>query len=141
MRVDQFKRDAKRVEGGEWVDDLSDFPGVRFKVRGMQSIAYNEAHAKRVRTIPSHKREKDGTLPPSLAYEALGDALADAVLLDWDGIEGDDGKALKYDADLARTWLTDLDFAHFNTAVMQAAQRVDMAARNPEPAAKNSPEQ
>jgi hypothetical protein len=140
MDISQFKRDAKRVEDGEWVDDLPEFPGVRFKVRGMQSMAYNSAHAKRVRAIPIHKRKKDGAPDELDAYEALGDALADAVLLDWDGIDKD-GKPLKYDAELARTWLTDLDFAHFNTAVMQAAQRVDMAARNPEQAAKNSPKQ
>lgn len=137
MKASQFKRDTKRVEDGEWVGDLPDFEGVRFKVRGLQSMAYNAAHAKRIRSIPSHKRNKDGSLPELLAYQALGDALADAVLMDWDGIEGEDSKALKYDAELARTWLTDLDFAHFNTAVMQAAQRVDLMARNPEQAAKN----
>ena len=139
MKIGHFRRDARAVEAGEWVDDLPGFPGVGFKVRGLNSTAFLEAQARRNRAIPAHQRGKDGSIPTALAYSIMGEAMAEALLMDWRGIEGDDGEPLAYDADLARVWLTDLDFVHFTEAVMEAAKRVDLGARilPVEDAAKN----
>jgi hypothetical protein len=129
MRISDFKRDSKLAESGDWVDDLPGFDGVGLHVRGLRSEAYNIALAKLQRSVPQSGRLADGNIKPALAYEIMGKALADAVLLDWRGIEGADGKPLSYDADLAETWLTDPDFLHFNEAVMAAASIVDQRAR------------
>lgn len=133
MKVSQFKRDASRVEAGEWVDGLPGLDGVRLKVRGLQSLAFSDAQARLQRQVPAHKRKEDGSIDPALAYVIMGKAMQETVLLDWDGIEGDDGKPLAYDADLATTWLTDVDYSHFAEAVMQAAAVVDRRARASSP--------
>jgi hypothetical protein len=130
MKASAFKRDSSRVEAGEWVDDIPGFPGIRLKVRGLQSLAFSDAQAKLQRQIPSHKRGEDGSIEPALAYAVMGKAMQQAVLLDWDGLEDDDGKPLAYDADLAMTWLTDMDYSHFAEAVMAAGQVVDRRARS-----------
>lgn len=130
MKATAFKRDSSRVEAGEWVDDIADFPGVRLKVRGLKSLAFSEAQAKLQRQIPPQERGEDGSISPTLAYAVLGKAMHQAVLLDWDGLEDDDGEPLKYDADLAMTWLTDMDYSHFAEAVMAAGQVVDRRARS-----------
>ena len=129
MKVSSFKRDSSRAEAGEWVDDVPGFPGVRFKVRGLQSLAFSDAQARLQRQVPAHKRKEDGSIEPSLAYAVMGKAMQQAVLLDWDGIEDDEGNPMIYDADLAMTWLTDMDYSHFAEAIMAAAQVVDRRTR------------
>jgi hypothetical protein len=130
MKASAFKRDSSRVEAGEWVDDIPGFPGIRLKVRGLQSLAFSDAQAKLQRQVPAHKRAEDGSIDPAMAYAIMGKAMQQAVLLDWDGLQDDDGKPLAYDADLAMTWLTDMDYSHFAEAVMAAAQVVDRRARS-----------
>jgi len=130
MKIGQFKRDTAKVEGGDWVTDLPGLEGVSFKVRGLNSTHFADTQSRLMRSIPAHKRGDDGSIPATLAYGVLGEAMALSLLLDWKGIEGDDGKPLAYDAALAKVWLTDVDFVHFHEAVMEAARRVDLRARN-----------
>ncbi|WP_375568777.1 hypothetical protein ABWH92_12355 [Ahrensia marina] len=130
MKLSNVQRDAQLAEDGQWIEGLPNCEDLRLKVRGMNTTAFADAHARRLRDVPVHKRDAEGNLSAADSYVALGHALADVVLLGWDNIEdNEDGKPIPYDQDTARAWLTNLNTAEFQTAVTTAAARVDLASR------------
>lgn len=50
-------------------------------------------------------RRADGTLPPELESEVAKDVLAHTVLLDWAGLEDEDGNEIPHDVDTAKELL------------------------------------
>jgi hypothetical protein len=125
LDLSKIKIDSAKINRGDWVGDLphAGMEGLRLKVRGIASAAYREALAKRGRAVPRSERHRDGTLPVALSDRVAGEALCDAVLLDWDGLT-EAGEPVAYDRDLALKLLTDPNFAPFRDAVVFAASIV-----------------
>lgn len=125
MDLSKIKIDSAKIARGDWVGDLpfSGMEGLRLKVRGLASVVYRETLAKRGRAIPRSARNKDGSLPIAIADRVTGEALAEAVLLDWEGLS-DNGCVEPYDKELAMKLLTDPDFAAFRDTVIYAASIV-----------------
>ncbi|KAA0970311.1 hypothetical protein FPY71_07240 [Aureimonas fodinaquatilis] len=126
MDLSSLQRDSAKVEAGEWVGDIPGFGEARLRVRGLESTAFAATRARKERAVPRNQRERDGTLKSDAARRIFGEALADVILLDWDGItEG--GKTVPYDAERAALLLTNPDFSPFADAVVWAASFVDRA--------------
>mgnify|MGYP000126711254 CR=1 FL=1 len=139
MKISSLKRDSAKAEEGQWIDKLPGMGDLRLKVRGLSSFAFVRCHGAKQRAIPLSERAQDGSIKDELSYQLYGEALADAILLDWDGIEADDGNSIAFDRKMAETWLTDPDYSHFADAVHNAAQRVDNQTQaKTEEVAKNS---
>lgn len=127
MDIAAFKRDASAIESGRWIDGIPGFGDVRLKVRGLSSHEFDNARSRHIRSLPRNERDRDGTPTPAAMSWCFALALADAVLLDWEGIT-DDGVSVAYDPDLAKAWLTEPDFEPFRDAVTWAARVADNEA-------------
>lgn len=127
MEISSFKRDASAIESGRWIDGIPGFGDVRLKVRGLSSHEFDKARSRHIRALPRDERDRDGTPTTSALTKCFALALADAVLLDWDGIT-DDGNSVPYDHALARAWLTEPDYEPFRDAVTWAARVADNEA-------------
>ncbi|KKC39505.1 hypothetical protein WH87_04730 [Devosia epidermidihirudinis] len=124
MEISGLKRDSAAIAAGQWVGDIPGLGDVRLRVRGLSSPVVVAVRSRRERKVPRDQRERDGSLTAEVGLVVFGEVLHEAVLLDWQGLT-DGGKPVPFDADLAKTWLTDPDFAFFADAVVYAAQIVD----------------
>lgn len=124
MDINNLKRDTSRIEAGEWVGEIPNMGELRLRVRGMGSKLYTATLSRLTRAVPREDRLRDGSLTPHAALRVMGQAMHEHILLDWDGLE-QDGKPLKYDKELALTWLTDPDYRPFLDAVVYAASVVE----------------
>lgn len=92
---------------GEWIDDIPDMDGYRFKVRSTNYKPFRVATAGLARSSGKKLRTAEGVVAFAVAG---GKALAEHILLDWDG-PTENGKPLKYDPKKALAILTaDDDF-------------------------------
>lgn len=123
MDVKFLESDLEAINGGQWVDDIPGMGDLRIKVRGLQSEAYQNARNRRIRAASREDRTKNG-LTEAAQRRITGEALAETVLLDWDGIS-DGGKKVKYDPKQALEWLTNPAFFRFYDAVVLSAVAVD----------------
>jgi hypothetical protein len=124
MDLSNLQRDSAKVEAGEWVDGIPGFGSARLRVRGLESVVFNTTRARKERQAQRQDRERDGTLKAEAARRVFGEALAEVILLDWDGLtEG--GAPMPYSAEKARELLTNPDFSPFADAVVWAAGYVD----------------
>lgn len=124
MDISNLKRDSARIEAGEWVGDIPNMGTLRLRVRGIGSKAYTATLSRLSRAVPKDQRLRDGGLKPDSAVRVMGEAMHEALLLEWDGLEDGD-KPLKFDKALALEWMTNPDFRPFLDAVVYAANVVE----------------
>lgn len=111
------------VETGAWVGDLAGAPGLRLKVRGMGSKeARKTMERKQAEARAGKKKGKE--LSNEEVAKCIRETLADAVLLDWDGLTNN-GEPLRYDSALARQFITGRNGEAFADLVMAAAKSLD----------------
>lgn len=124
MDIQSLKRDSAAIAEGQWVDNIDGMGDLRLRVRGWNSPKAVALRARLFRKLTAKDRDERGAAKPEAETRINCEVLHGAVLLDWDGLT-DGGEPVKYDADLARRWLTDPDYRHFADAVFVAAQIVD----------------
>lgn len=124
MDISNLKRDTARIEAGEWVGDIPGMGDVRLRVRGSGSRIYTTLLARLSRAIPKDERNRDGSLKQDAAIRVMGEAMQQAILLDWEGIT-DTGDPVAFDPKLALEWMTQPDFRPFLDAVVYAAAVVE----------------
>lgn len=80
MNINHYKTDLEET----WIDGPEDS---RFKIRSTDNKKYQKALSNRVKNIPRAKLNRD----PEAAKKATILAVADALLLEWEGVtEGDE---------------------------------------------------
>lgn len=94
------------LAAGEWVGDIPNHPGVRFKVRSKSFKPFDVAHNRLLRSYG--KRAAQAVESPAY-HAAVGKLLAEHILLDWDNAVTKGGKSAAYDAKLAEKILTSTD--------------------------------
>lgn len=92
----------KRKEEGQWVDYEA---GIKLKLAPMGNKNYDRILTKLASKKKRLFRKADASNPEIL--KITQHAVSEAVLLDWSGIEGDDGQALAYDPEKAREIFAD----------------------------------
>jgi hypothetical protein len=138
MDIATIRIDAGKSEAGEWVGDIPGLPGVRLRVRGTRSFAYRQAIIDRRKALPRISFNRDGSLPVEIADRVAGEAMADGLLLGWDGITNG-GEPLPYSRDTALMLLTDPAYEIFREGVLFAASVVgDAEAESKETTLGNS---
>jgi len=123
MKLSEIRVDAARLEEGDWVGDLPEMGGLRLKVRGINNEKYRKAQQRMIEALPRSKKP-GGRIDPKAQDEITSKCLLETVLIDWDGLEGDDGKPLAYDRAMAERLLTEPDYRRFREAVIMAAAQV-----------------
>ena len=131
MNIEEFLIDQSIIENGDWVGNIPGFPGARFKVRGLESVAYRHALRKSLKNVDGKDdRDEDGNLS-ILADDRLRARLyADVILLDWDGLAAK-GEPVPYSKETAEKLLAS---PRFRDIVAEAAQRLAKAVAEREAA-------
>jgi hypothetical protein len=129
-----ISRLAEKVDlsGAEWIDELSDIPGLRLKVRSINYKPYQAASGGVYRRNRKLTETDEGILD---VLPKSGGPLAEFLLVDWDMANASgpyaltsDGKPVEYSKELATAVLT-ADDGHgvgqtYRNAVIEAANRV-----------------
>lgn len=141
MRLKDISVKADRAEQGAWVNNIpwqgvgaslgltvdeataKDLAGVSLRVRGLNTV---DARRLRKRLLNAVKPdEKIGSdLDPAVEDGIEAQMLADVVLVDWAGIEGDDGEPLPYSKEMAKRLMTEPQFVLLRGAARFAAATV-----------------
>lgn len=119
LKLNSIKREV--AKDGEWVD-ITEWPGVRLKVRSINSRDYQIDREMLVQKLTRQL----GRFPTSPEMEpALGKLIARRILRDWDGVIVGDGEApTPYSAEAALELLSDPEMLAFEQQVIWAASRV-----------------
>lgn len=123
MKISACKVDSKKLEGGAWVKTIPAFPGMALKVRGLGNTEYRVLRARLIEEVP--RAERLAGLTPADDDRILTECLIETVLVDWRGLEDDDGNPLAFDKAVSRRYLTDPDYTSFRGAVLWAAGALD----------------
>lgn len=103
MKISKFATDLELEESGVWVDIGE---GARLRVARVGNPRYR----KRLRELLApHKRlVRIDKLPEDLSDELVIKAFAETILLDWEGLEDDNGEPIEYSVEHAIELLTGL---------------------------------
>lgn len=124
MDISKIKRDTNKISEGQWVSDIPEAGDLKVRVRGMSSPIVQSLMSRKLRSIAKVDKARDGSPKLEVATRITAEVIAEAVLLDWDGLT-DDGNEVKYSKALATEWLTNPDYKEFADAVAWAARAVD----------------
>lgn len=123
MDISSIKQDTAAIDAGQWVDNIPEWPGVRFRVRGIESATAENLRDAKIRALPDSARDENGNVHGHEIKRIAREILSEAVLLDWDGLTNE-GKPFPYTAEAAKNILTNPDFKKFQDAVSWAAGKV-----------------
>lgn len=126
MDISALTRDSNAVQNGSWVSDIPGMGDLRLKVRGLTSEEAIMARGRKLRALGRHEKQKDGSPSVAAATRVQCEMLAEAVILDWDGLT-ENGEPLPFTRERAVAMLTNPDMMPFADAVTYAAQIVDSA--------------
>lgn len=119
---DICETDAKAEEDGRWFRDIfNDGSNIDVKLRRLTSRA--SMRARRNLDKGYRKHMKNGVLPDDLAVKVLIEQLAEAILIDWSGINDRDLKPIPYSKENAIALLTKLTV--FREGVIRMADNLD----------------
>ncbi len=120
MKMSELAVDAARLEGGAWVEEIPEMEGLRLKVRGANNADWRRLQTKLLEAVP-RKQRVGGRLDPDTQDRITASLLLNTCLLDWQGLEDDDGNPLSYDKKMAEKLLTDPQYRRFREAVVWAS--------------------
>ena len=128
MKLAALKVDVGRIEAGAWIA-CPDLPGVELFCRGERNSRWIELEDK---ILSSKARYCELMFIPvemrRLSERAKRDMTIrlylETCLIDWRGLESDDGEPLPYSPDMARVLMTDPAYRAFADAVAFAAGAV-----------------
>jgi len=123
MKLTELAVDAGRGEQGAWVDEIPEMEGLRLKVRSDRNADWRRLQMKLMEAIPRKKR-MGGRIDPDEMDKILSRCMLNTCLLDWDGLEGDDGKPIPYSRDMAEKLLFEPEYRRFRDSVAFAASIV-----------------
>lgn len=107
LKINSLMASDKLASEGVWVDmdgGPSEPEGWRVKVRWSNCPEYRHGLAE---LIKPHKRKltKNNDLPVKLMEKISTEAVARYVVIDWEGIQDDDGKDIPYDHKLCMQYM------------------------------------
>lgn len=120
MKLADLKVDPAKVEDGDWVDGIPEMEDLRLKVRGVGNAQWRKLQRKLISAVPQHRRI-DGVISQEDEDNITSICLQSACLLDWAGLEGEDGQPLAYSKEVASELLTKPETRAFRDAVLWAA--------------------
>jgi len=120
MKLSDITLDNERQEKGAWVDNVPELEGLKLLVRGVNNSDWRKLQAKLIEAVPRKKRAT-GRLDVDEADRIQSTCLLNTCLLDWDGLEDDEGKPIPFGKDMAHQLLFDPQYRKFRDGVVWAA--------------------
>lgn len=125
MKISELEVDPKLIEEGKWVGNIPELTGVRLKVRGANNKDWRRLAQRLINAVP-RKLRVNGILDPDEADRISATILLMTGLLDWEGIDADDGTSIPYDKKKAAQYLAGERFrAGVQFACEQVAQGIE----------------
>jgi len=122
MKLSEMRVNSAAIEGGRWVA-LVAFPGAEVKVRGMKSKGYRRELQRVVADLPMQDKLRLSE-DPDIADRIDIQMVSSYLLLDWRGIEDDNGDPVPFSAERAKEILSDPDMVELRDAVDYAIKIV-----------------
>lgn len=122
MKFSDITINIDAIEAGRWVSVDHLIPGVKLKVRGIENTDYKRLRNKLISEISRPVRLRGVDLATMEKINTT--LLVEAVLVDWSGIEDDDGQPLPFSKEKAASVLSDPGLVVFRNAVEWAASIV-----------------
>ncbi|KQS75463.1 hypothetical protein ASG32_27250 [Methylobacterium sp. Leaf361] len=123
MKLSEMKVNSSAIEDGAWIRDIPEMGSLALKVRGIQNAAYRQLQNKLIEAIPRAKKP-GGRIAPDEMDRVTNECLAATVLLDWSGLEDDDGEPLLFTRETAMELLSNPELRRFREAAIYAASMV-----------------
>ena len=132
-KLTSLKTDSDLETNGVWVDWQM---GVRLRIARAGNAAFDAKFQEL--QMPHLNGMRTGTLPEGMAELLLKEACAETILLDWGGIETDEGEPLPYSAQQALEFFQDEGLRDLYKFVLVTSQTFShYRVRLDEEAAKN----
>ncbi len=122
MKLSSIEVDPDKIEQGQWIGNIPEAGDLQLKVRGLQNADFRRLQGKLVEAVPRAKKV-GGRLDPDEQDRVTNQCLAATVLLDWRGLEDDNGP-IPFSKEKARELLMDPRYRRFREAVIWAASVV-----------------
>jgi hypothetical protein len=122
MKLSDATLDAERQEKGAWIGDIPELEGLSLLVRGVNNADWRRLQTKLMEAVPRKKRI--GRLDVDEMERIQSTCLLSACLLDWKGLEDDEGQPIPYDKEMARKLLFEPEYRKFRDGVIWAATMV-----------------
>lgn len=122
MKLSERKIDPQKREEGAWVKDIPEWDDLRLKVRGIGNKEWAKREQALILAVPRARRANG--LSRDDRDRINGILLRDHALIDWRGLEDDEGKPELYSKELANKYLTQPEYEPFRDAVLWAASVV-----------------
>lgn len=103
MKIEDISVDTKVIEEGGWVSDIPELEGVRLKCRGSDNRDWRRMAQHLVNAVPRKKRTP--LLDPAESDRINSIVVRECGILDWEGIEDNDGKPVPYSKKKAEEYL------------------------------------
>lgn len=122
MKLSERKIDPKKKEEGAWVSNIPGWDDLKLKVRGVGNRSWAKLEQTLINAVPRQRRLNG--LDPEDRDRINAILLRDAALIDWSGVEDDEGKPQPYSKEVAGKYLTEPEYEEFRNAVLWAAMVV-----------------
>ena len=123
MKLSELKVNSARAEKGAWVGDIPEMPGLRFKVRGFRNADDKKVLDREMEKIPARRRRRAKLTDDEQKY-ILDVRIKEALLTDWEGLDGDDGNPLPLTPETLDMVLSDPDYAKLRDSIVWAVSIV-----------------
>jgi len=133
MKINKLKINPEKSDGGVWIDW---YDGARLKIARLNNPKHVKISQKLTKPY-NNIRHNGGQIPNDKQIEIAAECLGRAVLLDWEGLEDDDGKQIPYSEEVSITLIKEIpDLADIVT--QEAANNENFRIEALESASKNS---
>lgn len=132
MKISKLKIDQDKCDDGIWIDW---YDGARLKIARLNNAKHMKISQKLTKPY-NNIRHNGGQIPNDKQLEIAAECLGRAILLDWEGLEDDDGKKISYSEEQSIELIKDIpDLADIVT--QEASNNENFRAEALENAAKN----
>jgi hypothetical protein len=130
IKISSIAADLKRENDGDYVEIPPDIigggEGILLKVRAFSYAPYLKERNEIVRKW--HRAYGRDQVPLDVAFKADGRLYAKHILLDWKGLDEDDGSPMKFSIERAEELMTNMEFRLLQDAVQYAAGKIMVIA-------------
>lgn len=117
-KLSSLKNNVAAEVAGVWVPYAA---GIEVKIARLGNPKY-EAYLRKL-SAPHTRQLRDGELDNTVAEELTKRAMARHILLDWRGMEDDDGNEMVYSEQLAFEVLSNPEYRDFYRDIMEMANK------------------
>ncbi len=115
-KLSSLKQSKAKIDEGVWVEFEA---GIRIRVTSINNKRYTECVEKLLK--PHLRRIRSGIMTIQERSQLIKPAVAKYLLLDWDGIEDDDGQVIKYSSAKAQEIFDNEEYVDFFNFVIESA--------------------